>query len=186
MKRVIILFLILFANFVAGAQKITPYYGPFPEPAPNNNMLFYLQRTVDRNTVIYELNYDAGGQLNEKKPVKVYWIDFENGAKISQLTFVQNTFAYGVSSELIDKDKKIYEINLVSYKKIKFYLKPSGVNNHYQTHAVIKGKPAILKRVFISIIGGTQFNPIISYIELIGNDLQSGLEILEQIKPDRD
>ncbi len=148
--------------------------------------MFYLQRTVDRNTVIYELNYEASGELNVKRPLKIYWIDFENGARISPLTFIQSKFAYGIESEMIDETKKIFQIHLVSYKKIKFYLKPTGKNNQYQTHAVIKGKPAILSKIHVNIIGGTILNPVVSYIELIGEDLHTGLKVAEKIKPDRD
>jgi len=146
--------------------------------------MFYLQRTVDRNTVIYELNYEADGELNPKRPLKIYWIDFEDGAKISPLTFTQSKFAYGINSDLIDKTKKIYQIHLVSYEKIKFYLKPTGKNNHYEMHASIKGKPAVLKRVFITIIGGTYLTPIVSYIELMGTDLITGKQVIERIRPD--
>lgn len=149
-------------------------------------MLFYLQRTVDRNTLIYELNYEASGQLNENKPVKIYWIDFEDGAKISPLTFAQSKFAYGIGSELIDKVKKVYEIHLVSYKKIKFYLQPAGKNNHYQVHAHILGKPALLTSIFVNIVGGTYLKPVVSYVELNGEDLKTGAKISEKIRPDTD
>lgn len=176
--------LLIILCFSSVAQKIKPFYGPFPEPAPNKNMLFYLQRTVDRNTLIYELNYEPGGELNGKNPVKVYWIDFEDGAKISPLTFIQSKFAYGINSELIDKEKGTYQIHLVSYKKIKFDLIPSGKNQHYQVHVLIKDKPAILNRIFINILGGTYMNPIVSYIELTGDELKTGTRITERIKPD--
>ena len=176
----------LLLNLIASGQKIIPFYGPFPEPAPNKNMLFYLQRTVDRNTVIYELNFGADGQLNNDKPVKVYWIDFENGAKKSSLTFAQSKFAYGIESEEIEKSKNIYVLNLVSYKKIKLYLKPQGKDNNYQVHTLIKGKPAVLKRIFVNITGGSYLKPVVSYIELSGNDLKQGLPVAEQFKPGKD
>ena len=186
MCRFFFYYLVLLVNFFAAAQRITPFYGPFPEPAPNKQMQFYLQRTMDRNTLIYELNYDADGQLNEKKPIRIYWIDFDDGAKISPLTFAQSKFAYGIESEMIDKTKGIFQFNLVSYKKVKLFLKPTGKNNHYQTHVLIKGKQAILTKIFIKIIGGTYISPVVSYIELMGEELQTGRQIVEQIKPDKD
>jgi uncharacterized protein DUF4833 len=185
MKRVPVFLVVLLFTVGLRAQKIVPFYGPFPEPAPNKNMLFYLQRSIDRNTVIYELNYDAGGTLNKKHPVKAYWIDFEDGAKITPLTFAQSKFAYGLASELIDEEKGIFEITLVSYKRIRFYLKPAG-KGHHQLHALIKGKQAILNHIFVNIIGGTYFNPVVSSIELWGKDLKTGAQVSEQIKPAKD
>jgi len=186
MSKVLFYFCVLFLNYAAQAQRIVPYYGPFPEPAPNQHVMFYLQRTVDRNTVIYELNYDASGELNPKKPLKIYWIDFENGARITPLTFAQSKFAYGIESEISDEKKKIFRINLVSYKKVKLILKPTGKNNQYQTHVLIKGKPAILIKIHVNIIGGTHISPVVSYLELVGQELDTGLIITERIKPGRD
>jgi len=182
-KKIILALYLFFTSLFLQAQKIIPFYGPFPEPAPTKNMLFYLQRTVDRNTIIYEVNLDPSGEINMKKPIKIYWIDFDDGAKISPLTFVQSKFAYGINSELIDESKKIIELTLVSYKKIKLYLKQEEKSNHYQVHAVIKGKTAILSRIFVEIIGGTYLNPVVNYIELSGNDQATGKPVAEKFKP---
>lgn len=170
-------------SFTITAQKIKPYYGPFPFPAPNKNMQFYLQRTLDRNTVIYELNYDLDGELNKKKPIKIHWIDFEDGGKISPLTFTQNKFAYGIESELTDASKRSFELMLVSYPKIKLVLKRDEKNNNYRTHVMIKGKEATLRKIFVKITGGTFFNPHVAHIELEGNDLKTGADVHEKIIP---
>lgn len=175
-------YLFFLVGFPSFAQKIVPYDGPFPEPAPNKNMLFYLQRSIDRNTVIYEVNFEPSGDLNTKDPVKVYWIDFESGAKKSSLTFVQSKFAYGIETMLLNEAKGIYQLALVSYKKIKLYLTPVG-KRHYQVHTTIANKQAVLDRVFVNITGGTYFKPVISFIELDGKDLKTGALLSEQIKP---
>ena len=178
-----IIILILFClSFGTKAQVIHPKYSGFPDPPPNENMLFYLQRTIDNNTVVYEINYTTDGKINAKKPVKVYWIDFDNGGIISPLTFAQSMFAYGVESKMLDE--KIFMINLVSYKKLKFYLKPTGKNKNYETHVVLNNKPSILTKIFVTIIGGTYLKPIVLHIELVGKDIVTGERITEKIKPD--
>ncbi|PBQ34602.1 DUF4833 domain-containing protein [Sphingobacteriaceae bacterium] len=181
MRRVLIVLMFFLTSIFSRAQKITPFYGPFPEPAPTKNMLFYLQRTVDRNTVIYEVNLEPDGELNAKNPIKTYWIDFDNEAKRSSLTFLQSKFAYGIESELIDEPNKIYAISLVSNKKIKFYLKRDIKTKQYHVHANIKGKSVILSRIFVNIIGGTYMQPTVSYVELAGHEPQSEKIITEKI-----
>ena len=148
-------------------------------------MLFYLQRTINRNTLIYELNYEATGEINSKEPIKVYWIDFEYGGGKSELTFAQRKFAYGVRSNRIDKIKNIYEISLVSYDHIKIRIAPYGSDNLYRAEIVIKDKIAILDKILIQIVGGTHVNPLISFIELTGHDPGTGALVSERIKPKR-
>jgi hypothetical protein len=44
----------------------------FPVPRNIPNLLFYLQRDPDANTVIYQLNLTEQGELNEAEPIKVF------------------------------------------------------------------------------------------------------------------
>ena len=184
MKKVFLLFTMVL-SFSFFGQKIKPFYGPFPEPAPNKKMLFYLQRTINRNTLIYEINYDVSGDLNAKEPIKVYWINFEDGGDKSDLTFVQKKFAYGIHSNKSDTAKDVYEITLVSYEHVTLYLKPDGRDKHYHVEVLIKGKMAILEKILIQIIGGNQMNPIVSFIELSGYLPKTGVRLSEKIKPKR-
>jgi hypothetical protein len=172
--------LFLTSSFVA--QTIKAYYGPFPSPPPNAKSLFYLQRTIDRNTLVYETNHNADGSLNRKNPINIYWIDYENGATISQLTYAQNKFAYGVKVFAIGEKEPVFKINLVSYKKIDLYLKPSDKGG-YAIHVILNGKPCLLHRVLVNITGGTNLNPDVAYIELIGKALATGEQVSEKFKP---
>lgn len=95
---------------------------------------------------------------------------------------MQSKFAYGIESDLIDEVNKIHEISLVSYKKIKFYLKQDLKTKRYNLRTTIKGKSVILTRIFVNIIGGTYVNPIVSYIELTGFEPQSEKSISEKIQ----
>ena len=172
-----------FIGINANAQSIKPYNGPMPVPPANKNMLFYLQRTVDINTLIYEINYKPDGRINKKKPVKIYWIDYNNGEKITPLTYVQNKLAYGIESTEQEGPEPAFRINLVSYKKIKMYLRPSGKNGTYQAHILINGKASLLTNILINIVGGTYLKPVISFIELVGKDIKTGEKLTEKIKP---
>jgi hypothetical protein len=181
-SRLALIFLLFFLGSSLPAQKITPFYGPFPTPPVNAKSLFYMQRTIDRNTLMYEINYNANGSLNHKKPVKIYWIDYEKGATISQLTYAQNKFAYGIKSLEIEGKEPVFKLNMVSYKKIDLYLKPSD-NGSYAIHVILNGKPCILNRVLVNITGGTNLSPDVSYIELKGKELNTGEEVIEKFKP---
>ena len=97
----IVVLMSLLEAFSLTAQKITPMYDPMPVPPDKKSMLFYLQRTMDKNTVIYETNADANGSINVKDPIKIYWIDYDEGGGTSELTVTQNKLAYGLKVKLI-------------------------------------------------------------------------------------
>ena len=183
MLKVTVLTGFILSGIYASGQRITPYTGPFPVPPANKSMLFYLQRTMNKNTVVYEANYDAGGKINKEQPVKIHWVDFEDGGKISPLNFLQNKFAYGV--ELIGSAgaDAVFKIHLVSYKKIVITLMPSGRNGSYQALVPIRGRESVLTSVLIDIVGGTYLKPEVYYIELSGKDVQTGEKVVEQIRP---
>lgn len=154
----------------------------FPVPANIKNQLFYLQRTTNTNTVIYALNVNAAGKLDESTPVKVFWIRYPEGGMHKELNFIQKAFAYGTMSEK-NKDGS-YTIHLVAYKKKDLYLRKSPTDNSYRMYTLINRRNAALNRVFIKIDpGGTLFKPNVDYIELRGTDITSGKTIIERFKP---
>ena len=79
----------------------------FPVPNGFKNMLFYIQRNINKNTILYELNYNENGELNESEPIKVNWINYETDKSIEALNYIQRSFAYGLDIKLFDKEKKI-------------------------------------------------------------------------------
>jgi hypothetical protein len=186
-KHLAILLLAYLAQFIcftASGQKIIPYTGPMPVPVAGKHQLFYLQRTIDVNTLIYEMNYKADGQIDKAHPVKIYWIRYTaEGEKTAPLSYAQNKFAYGIAFTELKGPEPIFRIHLVSYKKIEIYLKPTGEKGSYQAHITLQGKACILKNLMVHISGGTYLKPHVSHIELKGKDLASGEWIGEKIRP---
>lgn len=155
----------------------------FPIPKDINNMLFYVQRTINENTIVYTLNEDTKGNLDEKEPIKAYWIKYAQGGKIDPLTYIQKNFAYGVNSRIIDKDKKSFSFSFVSYHKKQFYLMKSTVDNKYHVYGYINHKLTILNNICVKIEGGTFWVPNVKYAEVKAKDPVTLSEVIEIIKP---
>lgn len=154
----------------------------FPVPAGIKNQLFYLQRTTNTNTVIYSLNVNDKGELDESTPVKVFWIRYPEGGMRKELNFIQKAFAYGTISKK-NKDGS-FTIQLVAYKKKEFILKKSPLDNTYKMYTLINNKESEIKRVYIQIDpGGTLFNPNVRYIEMKGKEAATNKPIMERFKP---
>lgn len=154
----------------------------FPVPVGIKNQLFYLQRTTNTNTVIYSLNVNEKGELDESTPVKVFWIRYPEGGMRKELNFIQKAFAYGTISKK-NKDGS-FTVQLVAYKKKEFTLRKSPIDNTYKMYTLINNKESEIKRVYIQIDpGGTLFNPNVRYIEMKGREAATNKPILERFKP---
>ena len=152
----------------------------FPVPAVPNQ-LFYLQRTSNTNTVIYEAKLNNKGQI-EDDPVHVFWIRYPEGGVKKELNYIQRVFAYGIKTE--KQPDGNYKMHVVSYKKQQFSLRRSAKDGRYHAYTIINKKEALLKRVFVKIgDGGTFWAPNILYMELRGRDENTGEEMMERFKP---
>jgi len=150
----------------------------FPVPAGNPAQLFYVQRTPNVNTIVYELNY-RDGVFDEDEPVHVFWIRYGDKGQKAELSFIQEKFAYGIRVKLLEKGK--YDLRFVSYRKYQILLQ-KGVDGRYRAYASINQKTVMLNRIFISIHGGSFWSPNIEYIEITGTDPATGKEVTERMK----
>ena len=192
MKSVLIrLFLFCFLLGAAGSidaqkqapEKTTGISDTFPVPKDNKHLLFYIQRTHNKNTIMYEVNYNADSTINEKEPVKVYWIRYSDHGEIAPLSYIQRNYAYGIESLMTDKTKKIFKINLVSYDKRPIYLMRADGDSRYRAYIIMNNKLVYLSKAFAKIDGGTFWVPHITYVELMGKDPLTGKTITEKIIP---
>ena len=155
----------------------------FPKPKDIKNLLFYVQRTININTLIYVLNINEKEELNEKDPVKIYWINYTKDGTTEGLNFIQRKYAYGIDIKMIDTLKKTYCFNFVSYKKTQIYLIKSKIDSKYEAFSYINNKLIILTKIFIQIEGGTFWAPKIKYIEITGKDPLKNEEVVEKVIP---
>lgn len=150
----------------------------YPTPPHNPKQLFYLQRPPNTNTVIYELNTE-NGILDKKKPIHAYWISYAKKGQTEELTDIQRKYAYGIKTTPLDDNS--YECHLVSYKKLKLYLK-EGEDKQYHMYTAVNDKQILINRIFIAVNGGSLFKPHIDYVQLTGIDTATGAATEERIK----
>lgn len=153
----------------------------FPIPRPTAKQLFYLQRTTNSNTIICDLNTDSKGQLIKDNPVHVYWIRYDEGGEKKELSYIQETFAYGIKNDLLPNG--VYKLHFVSYKKQVFYLKRSPKDNQYKVYFLLNNKEFVLQKLFVKIEGGSFWVPNVIYMEIIGKDEYSGTPFSYKFKP---
>jgi len=152
----------------------------FPALPDNISRLFYVQRTSNTNTIVYELNVGKNGQLDPEEPVHPYWIRYGEKGQKEELSYIQRKFAYGIVSKQTGNDQ--YDIRFVSYKKFPLMLM-KGNDGKYHIFATVNQKQMALSRVFVKIEGGSFWLPNVKYVELRGTESSTGREIIERFKP---
>ncbi len=150
----------------------------FPTPAGNSNQLFFLQRSQNINTVIYELNLKQG-IIDTTEPVHIYWISYADKGQKEELTGIQRKYAYGLETKYLSKDHS--ELRFLANKKYPLVLM-KGADNKYHVYDKINQKQSILSRIYLQLNGGSLFSPKIEYITLTGTDPDSGTEVFEKKK----
>lgn len=152
----------------------------FPVPPVNGNSLFYLQRTPNINTVVYELNQN-NGVTDKDEPIKIQWIRYTEKRQRQDLSWIQRHFAYGLKEK--DMGNGTYELRFVSYKKVPLYLMKWSVDNKQHVFVNIGGRQAILNRVYLRIDpGGTFWSPNARYLEVTGIDTENGKALVQRFK----
>jgi phosphatidylglycerophosphate synthase len=152
----------------------------FPVPPVNGNSLFYLQRTPNINTVIYELN-QTNGMPDKDEPIRIQWIRYTDKRQRADLSWIQRRFAYGLKEK--DMGNGTYELRFFAFKKVPLYLKKWSVDNKQHVFVDISGRQAILNRVYLRIDpGGTFWSPNVRYLEVTGVDTENGKELVQRIK----
>ena len=174
LKKLLLVIITFEGSFLPGfSQEMV-----FPVPSGNSKQLFYLQRTHNLNTIVYELNY-KNGMVDKENPVRGFWIRYQERGQREELSFIQRKFAYGLKSIKISDNQ--YELSFVSYKKYKMYLR-QGADKKFWVYTDINQKPAILNHIFIKINGGSIWSPNIEYIEITGFEPNSRSVVKERLK----
>src|ERR1700743_2045859 len=71
------------------------------------NQLFYIERSVNSNTVVYTASLDALGAFNDKAPVDAYWRWFNVDGHKKPLNFVERMMAYGVHVDPVEPGRPL-------------------------------------------------------------------------------
>jgi len=66
-------------------------------PVPNDpHQVLYLQRSINRNTVVFALRFLPDGALDPARPVSVFWRRYEEGGGRLALRPLERNLAFGV------------------------------------------------------------------------------------------
>ena len=106
--------IVLFCTFsLIGFSQSTTQNDNYPVPQRTYKSLFYIQRSHNKNTIVYDLNVSQDGKLISDAPIHPYWIRYEEGGVLQELSFIQRKYAYGLDYVPIDISKGSYKVFFV-------------------------------------------------------------------------
>jgi len=148
----------------------------FPRPEETEELLFFIQRNRNENTIVYDLNSKADGSLDSKNPINAYWRRFHLDNGISKdLSWLELNFAYGYKSR---KNKDVYTIKLKAYNEREIQL--TLRNGKWTPIITINGQPAILKNLYI-FANESKFWPSVLYADIYGESILTKALVKERI-----
>ena len=159
-----------------------PIYGErglptnYPIPKVSDNLLFYIQRNLNFNTVVYEINKNTSGQINQDYPMDVYWIKYSEHGQVQQLNFIQNNLAFGYKSKLINSET--YSFKMVSADMFQFYI--TNIDGQHSVITKINDQDAILSNIYVFADEVGLF-PDVRYIEFYGNYLNNQFPAYQKV-----
>ena len=148
----------------------------YPIPNHRSDLLFYIQRNLNLNTIIYTANCNREGLLIEDHPIQVNWIKYSEDGKIADLNLIQKK-AYGYTSVKIND--YTYEISMNSYDKIRIFLHQEE-NGTYTMTTKIAGHKALLSNIYVYADEFGVF-PQMKFIDLYGTSSEDLLPLYQRI-----
>lgn len=170
---------ILFSVFIGFISNLSAQEG-YPKPPHKSNSLFYMQHSEGHNTYVYEANIVSDKQFDNKKPVEVYRIMFDEDGAIKPLTKLQQQFAYGIKSKPLEDHG--FELRIAAYADQLLYLKKDK-NGKPFVETTLNGRKFKINRIFIKQKEGSSgLNIKVDYLIFYGTDHQ-GKEVQEKLFP---
>lgn len=159
---------------IPGSKGLPEHY---PVPRNEDDLLFYIQRNHNRNTIAYKLNKMDNGDVDSEHPMLPYWINYDEGGQKLELNYIQNKFAYGYNSNMVSPGQ--FEFTFVAYAKMKFHIGTTPQDD-YAVFCHINNKLSRLNNIYVYVEDFGVF-PDPRFIELYGEDVASGLYNYQKI-----
>lgn len=153
----------------------------WPVPPVSRNLLFYVQRSSNPNTIVYAANIASDGRLDPENPVDVYWLRFNTDGARKDLSVIERSMAFGVSARPAPdtSGEFIVSVNGMPEREARIYVRSDG---QAAAEMVLNGTKARLVSAWVAL-DGTGFIPPILYVDIVGEAVANGRRIVERIDP---
>jgi len=149
-------------------------------PVPDEpNMLFYLQRSTNPNTIVYAAQFREDGRLDPREPVVAYWRRFNTTGERKPLKMMEDAFAFGVRAEATS-DPDVFHLYVVSYpeRKATVRLVEPG-----KAEVVLRSGRHAMRPLYAYVdVDESGLVPSVRKVVVLGRDAETGKALVERIQ----
>ena len=166
-----------FTSTITEMDQIPRLRPEFQVPA-EPNQIFYIQRSVNANTVVYAANLAPDGTIKSDAPVDAFWRWYNvDGAK-KGLNFIERGMAYGVKTQRPRANEPItFTIAALPERVITLSL---DAQKRPEALMQIGGRTVRLDYVYLHVVEGGLL-PSIPELQIFGTDKATGKAIHEHL-----
>lgn len=148
-------------------------------PVPNEpNMLFYIQRSVNANTVVYAAPPERRGTA---APVDVFWRLYNIDGHTRPLNFVERALAYGVNSVTVRPAPAATSFRIAAIPELELTLEQDGAGH---PAAVIQFAHRSARLVYVYLqVDDRGIMPRVTSLDLFGVEQGTGKTLHEHVIP---
>ena len=153
----------------------------YPIPPDSPARVFFIQRSTNPNTVVYEARLRPDGTLDPEQPIHAYWLRYSSTGERRALNFTEENFAYGVRAEPDPRHPGTWWVRFAAYgaRDMRLRLDASG---RPVLLGELAGRSARLVSSYLHVREG-RFWPSVTAVDVYGVDLASGAALHERIVP---
>lgn len=159
-----------------GWEKRTEWPDDYPRPPKTEKSLFFIQRNLNTNTIVYDLQMAKDGTLLNK-PIDVYWRRYGSDGSRKELSWLQSVLAYGYNAKKLKAGKE-FKINLKAYDERYILLKKE--NGTWRGIVTINGAPAYINNAYV-FTDESGILPQVKYVDVFGVNVATGVAVQERI-----
>src|ERR1700693_3039643 len=165
---------------VTELEHIPSVRAEFPVPS-DPSMLFYIQRSVNANTVVYAAHVDSQGRIDPDAPVDVYWRLCNVDGHCKTLNFIESMMAYGVTSVSHRGSSSTVTFKVAALPEQELLLEQDG---HGHPEALIQFGNRMARLIYVYLqIDDSGLMPNVLAMDLFGFDKLTGKPLREHVIP---
>ena len=150
-------------------------------PVPSDpHQIFFLQRSMNSNTIVYAARIGSDQKLDRKEPIEVFWRRFDDSGEKLPITFTERNLAFGVNTKRLRNGPDAYLVTLKAYAGRSAVLRI--VNGAPQLEGKVAGRDARLISAFLHLDESERIPRVIK-VDLRGETLDSRQPLVESFIP---
>ena len=150
-------------------------------PVPSDpNQIFFLQRSMNSNTIVYAARIVPGQKLDRNEPIAIFWRRYNDNGEQLPLTFTERNLAFGVNTKPYRKAPDAFLVTLKAYAGRSAVLRI--VNGAPQLEGKVAGQDARLISAFLHLDESGRIPRVIK-VDLRGETLDSKQPLFESFIP---